>query len=118
MQQIGQRLKELRLKKGFSQGDIEKKTNLLRCYTSRCENGHTVPSLDTLQKFANALEIPLWQLFHEGNEKVEFIPAEKAKTFQKKDIKFMEQFAAFVPKLDERDRKLILASARQMSHED
>jgi transcriptional regulator with XRE-family HTH domain len=40
---IGVRLRELREQKQFSQGDIEKRTGLLRCYISRVENGHTVP---------------------------------------------------------------------------
>ncbi|MGH9563607.1 MAG: helix-turn-helix domain-containing protein, partial [Terracidiphilus sp.] len=43
---IGTTIRAYRLQKGLSQGDIEKKTGLLRCYLSRVENGHTVPSLD------------------------------------------------------------------------
>jgi transcriptional regulator with XRE-family HTH domain len=49
---IGTTIRGHRLQKGLSQGDIEKKTGLLRCYLSRVENGHTVPSLDTLSKIA------------------------------------------------------------------
>src|SRR5215471_16312585 len=45
---IGETIKNFRLQKGMSQGDIEKRTGLLRCYLSRVENGHTIPSLDTL----------------------------------------------------------------------
>ena len=45
---IGSRLKELRESKSLSQGDIEKRTGLLRCYISRVENGHTVPAIETL----------------------------------------------------------------------
>jgi transcriptional regulator with XRE-family HTH domain len=56
---IGDRLRALREEKKFSQGDIEKKTGLLRCYVSRVENGHTVPSVETLEKFARALEVPM-----------------------------------------------------------
>jgi hypothetical protein len=44
----------------------QKRTGLLRCYISRVENGHTVPSVDTLEKLARALEIPMYQLFHSG----------------------------------------------------
>src|SRR5258708_39232736 len=64
---IGTRLRKLREDKDFSQGDIEKRTGLLRCYISRVENGHTVPSLETLERLASALEIPLYQLFYEGD---------------------------------------------------
>src|SRR5579863_6222062 len=63
---IGQRLRVLREEKKLSQGDIEKKTGLLRCYVSRVENGHTVPAVETLEKFARALEVPLYQLFYDG----------------------------------------------------
>lgn len=56
---IGERLRALREEKGVSQGDIEKRTGLLRCYTSRVENGHTVPSVNTLEKMSRALEVPL-----------------------------------------------------------
>ncbi len=65
---IGTRLRSLREERKFSQGDIEKRTGLLRCYVSRVENGHTVPSIETLEKLAAALEIPLYQLFYEGEE--------------------------------------------------
>jgi transcriptional regulator with XRE-family HTH domain len=65
---IGDRLRETREQKKLSQGDIEKRTGLLRCYVSRVENGHTVPAIETLEKLARALEIPLYQLFYEGEE--------------------------------------------------
>jgi transcriptional regulator with XRE-family HTH domain len=65
---IGQRLRELREAKKLSQGDIEHRTGLLRCYISRVENGHTVPSIETLEKYARALEVPMYRLFYEGEE--------------------------------------------------
>jgi transcriptional regulator with XRE-family HTH domain len=61
---IGNRLKELREPKQLSQGDIEKRTGLLRCYISRVENGHTVPAVSTLERMARALEVPMYRLFH------------------------------------------------------
>jgi transcriptional regulator with XRE-family HTH domain len=64
---IGDRLKDLRESKNMSQGEIEKRTGLLRCYISRVENGHTVPAIETLEKMARALEVPLYQLFYEGD---------------------------------------------------
>src|SRR5271154_3659934 len=65
---IGDRLRLLREEKSFSQGEIEKRTGLLRCYISRVENGHTVPAIETLEKMARALEVPLYQLFYDGEE--------------------------------------------------
>ena len=63
---IGNRLKELRESKSLSQGDIEKRSGFLRCYISRVENGHTVPSVSTLERMARALEVPMYRLFHDG----------------------------------------------------
>ena len=65
---IGDRLRALREEKKLSQGDIEKRTGLLRCYISRVENGHTVPAIETLEKLARAMEVPLYQLFYDGEE--------------------------------------------------
>src|SRR5579862_7809466 len=65
---IGDRLRTLREDKNLSQGDIENRTGLLRCYISRVENGHTVPAVETLEKFARALEVPIYQLFYDGEE--------------------------------------------------
>jgi len=69
---IGDRLREMREGKKLSQGDIEKRTGLLRCYISRVENGHTVPAIETLEKLARALEVPLYQLFYDGEEPPNF----------------------------------------------
>ena len=52
---ISDRLRSIREEKKLSQGDIEKRTGLLRCYVSRVENGHTVPAVETIEKFARAL---------------------------------------------------------------
>jgi transcriptional regulator with XRE-family HTH domain len=60
---IGDRLRAFREQKKLSQGDIEKRTGLLRCYISRVENNHTVPALETLEKMARAMDMPLYQLF-------------------------------------------------------
>ena len=65
---LGGRLKMIRKEKRLSQADIEERTGLLRCYVSRVENGHTVPSVETLEKIARALEVPLYQLFYEGDQ--------------------------------------------------
>ena len=65
---IGKRIRQLREEKGLSQGDIEAVSGMLRAYISRVEHGHTVPSLDSLERFAVALDVPLYQLFCEGED--------------------------------------------------
>ena len=63
---IADRLRAIREQKNMSQGDIEKRTGLLRCYISRVENGHTVPAIETLEKMARAMKVPMYQLFYDG----------------------------------------------------
>jgi transcriptional regulator with XRE-family HTH domain len=61
--EIGLQLRRLRETRNLSQGDIEKRSGVLRCYTSHVENGYTVPSVETLEKCARALAVPLYGLF-------------------------------------------------------
>jgi transcriptional regulator with XRE-family HTH domain len=77
---IGDRLRALREKKCLSQGDIEKRTGLLCCYISRVENGYTVPAIETLEKIARALDVPLYQLFYDGEEPPKLPNLRKRKT--------------------------------------
>jgi transcriptional regulator with XRE-family HTH domain len=77
---ISDRLRSIREEKNLSQGDIEKRTGLLRCYVSRVENGHTVPAVETIEKFARALEVPIYQLFYDGDKPPELPNLPKRKT--------------------------------------
>ena len=77
---ISDRLRAVREAKSLSQGDIEERTGWLRCYISRVENGHTVPAIETLEKMARALEVPLYQLFYDGEEPPELPNLPKRRT--------------------------------------
>ena len=118
---IGQRLRELRESKKLSQGDIERRTGLLRCYTSRVECGHTVPSIETLEKYARALEIPLYRLFYEGEEppkKLNLPPAKKTEPLwgtSGKEWSGLRKFAKALGRMDKRHRKLLLGLAQGMA---
>jgi transcriptional regulator with XRE-family HTH domain len=118
---IGDRLRELRESKKFSQGDIEKRTGLLRCYISRVENGHTVPAIETLEKLARALEIPLYQLFYEGDEPPKLPNLLKRKTAEDiafgsngKQATYLHKLRKCLSKAEETDRKLIMVMAQKM----
>ncbi len=119
---IGDRLREMREEKKLSQGDIEKRTGLLRCYISRVENGHTVPAIETLEKLARALEIPLYQLFYEGEEppKLPNLPKRKSSDdiawgSSGKDGRFLNKLRRLLAKTEEADRKLLLHMAQKMA---
>jgi transcriptional regulator with XRE-family HTH domain len=70
---IGQKLRELRDAQNLSQGDIEKRTGLLRAYTSRVEHGHVTPSLSTLEKYAAAFDVPLYALCYDGSRRTDLV---------------------------------------------
>lgn len=107
---IGVTIRGFRLQKGLSQGDIEKRTGLLRCYLSRVENGHTIPSLETLQKIASALDLPLSHFFSE--DPVREVPGVN---LSEDEIRFLTQVQRYAANLTESDRRLLLAMVRKFA---
>ncbi|MGE5112663.1 MAG: helix-turn-helix domain-containing protein [Acidobacteriaceae bacterium] len=109
---IGETIRSFRLQKGMSQGDIEKRTGLLRCYLSRVENGHTIPSLDTLAKIASAMELPLANFFAEtnGDNNKANLPQ-----LSEEEVRFLSQIRRYSSNLNDSDRKLVLAMVRKMA---
>jgi transcriptional regulator with XRE-family HTH domain len=105
---IGNRLRAIREEKKLSQGDIEKRTGLLRCYISRVENGHTVPAIETLEKMARAMEIPLYQLFYDGErpKQVKGLNLDDGR-FTSKQRREIENLGRQFTKLKERDKGLV-----------
>lgn len=119
---IGDRLRVLREQNNFSQGTIEERTGLLRCYVSRVENGHTVPAVETLEKFARALEVPMYQLFYDGEEppKLPSLPKRKktdevAWGSSGRDAKVLAKFRRLLSHADKSDIKLLLFMAQKMT---
>jgi transcriptional regulator with XRE-family HTH domain len=116
---IGERFKDLREQKNLSQGDIEKRTGLLRCYISRVENGHTVPSVDTLEKMARALEIPTYRLFTDDahvekpNIPQQKIPSRPGNARQDRELR---AFAKLFSRMDDKKRSLLFHMASKMAN--
>ena len=109
--EIGTTIRAHRLQKGLSQGDIEKKTGLLRCYLSRVENGHTVPSLDTQSKIAGALELPIAQFFNDDTTARQT----NARNLSDEELRFLTQIRRYSTNLNESDRKLLLAMVKKFA---
>jgi transcriptional regulator with XRE-family HTH domain len=112
---IGTRLRDLRGAKSLTQGDIEERTGLARSYVSRAENGHTVPSVETLEKWARALDIPLYALFHDGESPTAPLPR-KANLWGSygKDARLLAKFREAFARMDDANRDLLLTMARKM----
>lgn len=121
---IGTRLRGLREERKLSQGDIEERTGLLRCYISRVENGHTIPSIETLERIASALEIPLYQLFYEGDEPPPLPHLSKRKSTEElvldeeaqRELRFFEKVKRLLGRINERDRQLLLYMAQKLAN--
>lgn len=119
---IGDRLRELRQQKDLSQAEIENRSGLQRAYLSRVENGHTVPSIDTLEKWATALEVPIYLLFYDGAEppksselRVWKSPDEAAWGSSGQDAEYLKQLRRLLRRLDEPNRKLILQMTSRLA---
>jgi transcriptional regulator with XRE-family HTH domain len=117
---IGNRLKELRESNNFSQGDIEKRTGLLRCYISRVENGHTVPAVETLEKLARALEEPMYQLFHDGEASAS-VRSQKFPTGAEEwgnkgnEAGYLSKLRRLLAKMEPNDQNLLLHMAQKVA---
>ena len=119
---IGDRLRALREAKKLSQGDVEARTGLFRCYISRVENNHTVPAVETLEKFARALEVPLYQLFYDGEAPPKLLHPLKRKAADRlawgasgKRARMLAKFRRHLARMSKSDRMLLLYTAQQMA---
>jgi transcriptional regulator with XRE-family HTH domain len=117
---IGDKLRSIREEKKMSQGDVEEKTGLLRCYVSRVENGYTVPAVETLEKFARALEVPMYQLFYEGEEPPaapKKLTASEAKLFGNsgKEFRDLMRLRKLLGQMKDHDRNVLLSMAQKMA---
>lgn len=118
---VGERIRAIREARKLTQGDIEHRTGLLRCYTSRIENGHTVPSLETLEKFARALEVPLYHLFYDAKEPPKAPRLPPSRTDRDlwgstgKDARMLGQFCRALARMTERRRQHLFTLAHAMA---
>lgn len=120
---VGERLRALREEKKLSQGDIEKRTGLLRCYISRVENGHTIPAVETLEKLARAMEIPLYQIFYDGEgppripnlPKRETEDSDAAWGSSGNNARMLGQFRRLMSLIDEKHLRVLLFMAQKMT---
>jgi len=116
---IGDRLRQLRNSKHLSQGDIEKRTGLLRCHISRPENGHTVPSIETLEKLAAAFDVPLWEIFYEGDQPARPLLSSRdlsqSQIESVKDRKFYLKLSRLLGRMTEKDRDLLFYAVQKMA---
>jgi DNA-binding XRE family transcriptional regulator len=121
---IGKRIRQLRERKGLSQGDIEAVSGMLRAYISRVEHGHTVPSVETVERFAAALDVPLYQLFCEGEDALPGgnpTPGKTGDTMAKhprrsgSEARMLTLLKGLTHRMVESDKELLLDFANQLA---
>ena len=117
---ISDRLRAIGEQKDLSQGDIEQRTGLKRCYVSRVENGHIVPTIETLEKLARALEVLMYQLFYDGEQpEVPSLPkgisaGDDEWGSSGESAKFFKRLHQLLSRLSTDDRKLIMHMTFQL----
>jgi len=62
-EKFGKRLREIRKNKGISQEKLSKRAGFDRTYVGKIERGERSPSLETIEKLADALEVEILELF-------------------------------------------------------
>jgi transcriptional regulator with XRE-family HTH domain len=112
---LGLRLRTLRIERGLSQGDIERRTGLRRCYISRIEGGHILPSLQTVERLASALEMPVYSIFDDGKSERTLVHANRHANKIDAETRFLRQLFTLWQRIGEFDQQLLLGVARQMA---
>lgn len=108
---IGKPLLELRAARNRSQSDIESRSGFSRSYDSRVENGHDVPSLESLPRWAKALEVEVYQLFIEGEGKPQPVPGAVLEWMSRSEGELL----VLLRQVKKADRQLMLYSARKLA---
>jgi len=115
---VGERIRALREEKKLSRGDLQERTGLQRTYIWRVENGYTVPAIETLEKFARGLEVPIYRFFYEGKGRPPLVPVTESGNLwgamgdQKKMLK---KFRRVLAEMDESERSLLYYLAEEMA---
>ena len=115
--EIGERIRAIRELKDLSQGDIEKRTGLLRCYISRVENGHTVPAIETIEKLARAMEVPMYAIFYEAESGTSRSSNSEAAGWSgsRRDARMIHRFRKLMGRMNPSRQTLLLHMAQKMA---
>jgi transcriptional regulator with XRE-family HTH domain len=115
---VGERIRALREKKKLTRGDLQERTGLQRTYIWRVENGYTVPAIETLEKFARGLKVPIYRLFYEGKGRPPLVPVNESGSLwgtQGEQKKMLRRFRRCLGQMDEGQRSLLAHLAEEMA---
>ena len=106
---LGESIRKIRQAKGLSQGEMQKRTGILRSYLSRVENGHTVPSLATLQRLASAMGVALADFFAAEGASV------TAPLSHDPASEYLGELKNYLPQLSTQQRQELLEMVKEMA---
>jgi transcriptional regulator with XRE-family HTH domain len=115
---VGERIRALREEKKLTRGDLQERTGLQRTYIWRVENGYTVPAIETLEKFARGLDVPIYRFFYEGRGRPPLVPVTESGGLwgaQGDEKKMLKRFRRLLGQMDESERSLLLYLADEMA---
>ena len=115
---VGERIRALREEKKLTRGDIQERTGLQRTYIWRVENGYTVPAIETLEKFARGLEVPIYRFFYEGKGRPPLVPVNESGGLwgaKGEEKKMLRRFRRLLGRMDESERSLLVYLAEEMA---
>ena len=115
---VGERIRALREEKKLTRGDLQERTGLQRTYIWRVENGYTVPAIETLEKFARGLDVPIYRFFYEGKGRPPLVPVTESGGIwgaEGEEKKMMKRFQRLLGQMDESERSLLLYLADEMA---
>jgi transcriptional regulator with XRE-family HTH domain len=119
---VGARLRTERKAKHLSQADLERRCGLARCRISWLEHGRAAPTLKTLEKIADALEIPVHRflLDVEDGSQPAAIPHKSATNERrmpgaKSGIRLFGELRTYLRQMSEEDKFLLVSIAERMA---
>jgi transcriptional regulator with XRE-family HTH domain len=119
---VGSRISGERKAKNLSQADLERRCGLARCRISCLENGRAVPTIETLEKISDALEIPVYRLLYDGNDPAQVLPPPckaaangNRRQIRKNRVRLLRELRQQVSRMREEDQHLLLFIARKMA---
>ena len=104
--QVAAQVRDIRRARHMSQRQLAGRMQVPRTYISKIENGKAIPTLGSLERLADALEVGMSQLVRDSrSRREEDVAAILADPF-------LAEIAAVLPHLDSLHRTLVLGSVR------
>jgi len=107
--QVARAVRDLRLERNLSQRQLAGRMGVPRTYISKIENGKATPTLSSLERLANALEVDICSLVHDARSR------RNDETASVLSDPFLAEIAPYIGQLDGLQRSMFLNQVRDMA---